>query len=244
MFTKYQFFGLLSVVACVLVGFGLFAPNAMTDDAKTDGTTSSDASTTAGEDAGASLASAKRPHRKPSLDKMFERVDADGDGSISKDEFKASIKKRIEKMRKFRKKRHHGSRHKSSVKRGRGGRAHGRPHPSPARVIHIHHHYYGGGPSAHQRHRCGQMKGHRPSRVDGYHRKGHGDGHRRKGHGDGYRRQGHGERGDRRHGRPDRDRPPKDATPASIEIQAFDEGFDEDPAYTALGEEFLADEPL
>ena len=185
--------------ACVFFAASVFTGLAWTDDSESEG----NAGSTEG-DRGSRF-----------VDGMFNRMDADGDGVVTKDEFKASVKKKMGHMRKAWHKRH-GRHHdaggsdsghhcrKATCRSCAKDRHHGR-RPE----VHIHHHYYGRGPHAYDH---------------GRHDKGH---HGRRGHFDKQRHHGswHGDKDGkgRRHHRHRRggagtDHPHKEAN--------LNEGFD------------------
>lgn len=103
-----------------------------------------------------------RHHHGMNADDVFERIDTDGDGVLSKEEFTESFKKHQERMRKMMwkmRKSGHRSRDDGGPK---GCRACGRSHEA-GKVVHIHNHYYGDNGSHHGRYsdhhrKCGHYK--------------------------------------------------------------------------------------
>lgn len=132
----------------------------------------------------------------PSPDEIFKKMDKDGNGSVSKDEFLAAHKKRMKKMREMFKKGHHarsgkghghakyrksGCRSKGCrLSRGHGAVQRGRSyHGGGGRTVVIHNHYYGSGSRGMHAggHQWGRQRGHHGPRPHRGHHRGHGRGH-------------------------------------------------------------------
>ena len=133
----------------------------------------------------------RRGHGHMWADAMFERMDADDSGSVSKEEFENAFKKMRDRIHKYREGRHRrdrpGTKGSHGRKGGKGEKRAGRRgggHPCPhcrrgagRSVVHVHHHhYYAAAP---------QARHHGPR---GY---GHGHRHGPKFDGKGYRKGGH-----------------------------------------------------
>lgn len=143
----------------------------------------------------------RRGHHRMSANAMFEKVDADGSGSISKEEFEDAFNKmrdRIGKYREGRRRRGHheargshggrGGKDGKRAERGRHGGRHKCPHcrRGGGNVVHVHHHYYAGRPQERHHGPRGHWRGHR---------------HGSKGDGKGWRMDRHRSHHHRHHGR-------------------------------------------
>jgi len=138
-----------------------------------------------------------RSHHQMDADTMFDHIDADGDGVVTKEEFKTAFENRKKRMHEGRQRRGGGD-HSRSGRHGPGrppmadgGR--GRPgghRPGAGTVVHVHHHHYYGDASGGMRPGFGRPGSGRPDsgghgyRHPGSSRRGHdGPGHDGRGPG-------------------------------------------------------------
>ena len=123
----------VATLAIAVLGFG--AQQALTDDDHDD------------DKSHASQADDDRKDKNPRAERMFERIDSDGDGVLSKEEFTAALKKRHKRMRAMRA-RHRAGRGPGGHGYGHRGGMHRGPRGGGQQPIHIHHHYHVGRPMA------------------------------------------------------------------------------------------------
>ncbi|NIP85630.1 MAG: hypothetical protein GTO03_08730 [Planctomycetales bacterium] len=146
---RYRRVGMILGVTCVALLCGMFAKTAFTE----------------GPDRPDKQKKPKDGHhwREMSPEKVFQRIDKDGDGSLSQEEFTAAFEKHRQRMREFIE-RHRGAGHgpghhhrwggDSAAGKGKGGCPHCRAgqgmrpgvRPGGGQPVVIHNHYYGGGP--------------------------------------------------------------------------------------------------